>query len=293
MTDPIITIIVPVYNDHEGIQTTLDTLLTQSGDDYRIIVVDNNSTDCTPEVVRSYADDRISLLYETEIQSSYAARNTGIRNTESEIIGFVDADMVVPDDWLDSVREVMRTTNVDYMGCNVELTLPDNPSLSARYDYHTGFPINDYLEHQKFVPTCCLFVRREVFTDVGLFDPRVESGGDKEFGDRVHRAGYNQHFADNITVYHPTRNSIGELVSKDRRVGRGLCQLQRHHPDRYGTQGIPPRPSGIKQPDPDLSVLNRIIFTVLSNMLTGARGFGYYREYIYNRKQKSSITYPN
>jgi len=105
----------------------------------------------------------------------------------------------------------------------------------ARYDHHTGFPIDGYLNHQQFAPTCCLFVRRDVFEDVGLFDPRLVSGGDKEFGNRVDNAGYNQQFAEDVEMYHPTRNSLDALVSKDRRVGRGLCQLQRYHPNRYGT----------------------------------------------------------
>ncbi|SFS68486.1 glycosyltransferase [Halostagnicola kamekurae] len=275
------TIIVPVYNDPNGVATTLESLRAQrTGHEIEIIVVDNDSTDRTPEVVRSYEDDRITLENETDIQSSYAARNTGIRNTHADILAFVDADMTVPEDWLESALETFQSTDADYMGCNVELTLPDDPSLAARYDHHTGFPVEQYLEHQHFAPTCCLFVRREVFEDVGLFDHRLESGGDKEFGNRVHEAGYDMHFADDVTMYHPTRNTLGEHVKKDRRVGRGLCQLQRFHPERYGTPGVPPRPSGIKSPDSDLETSDRLAFGALSKTLTAVRGLGYYREYL-------------
>jgi len=151
---------------------------------------------------------------------------------------------------------------------------------AARYDHHTGFPIEGYLEHQQFAPTCCLFVRREVFEDVGLFDHRLISGGDKEFGNRVDNAGYAQQFAADVTMYHPTRNSLDALVSKDLRVGRGLCQLQRHHPDRYGTPGIPPRPTGIKQPDQTLPLRDRLAFGTLSKCFTGVRAVGYYNEYL-------------
>ena len=81
-------------------------------------------------------------------------------------------------------------------------------------------------------------------------------------------------------MYHPTRNSLRAHVDKDRRVGRGLCQLQRYHPDRYGTPGVPPRPSGIKRPDRDLPASDRVAFGALSTFLTGMRGLGYYREYL-------------
>jgi len=280
-----LSIIVPVYNDPVGIHTTLESLLTQTiSNNYRITVVDNDSTDRTPEVVHSHDDDRITLVHEREIQSSYAARNTGIRNTDAEILAFVDADMTVPEDWLESALNAFESTDADYMGCDVELSLPDSPTLPARYDHHTGFPVRQYLEHQHFAPTCCLFVRRTVFEDVGLFDHRLESGGDKEFGNRVHEAGYDLHYAEDVTMYHPTRNSLRAHVKKDRRVGRGLCQLQRFHADRYGTPGVPPRPSGIKRPNRDLPTRDRLAFGALSRLLTAVRGVGYYQEYLTGEK---------
>ncbi len=163
---------------------------------------------------------------------------------------------------------------------------------AARYDHHTGFPIEGYLRHQQFAPTCCLFVRREVFEDVGLLDPRLVSGGDKEFGNRVHEAGYDLQFAEHTTMSHPTRNTIRAHFKKDRRVGRGLCQLQRFHPDRYGTPGIPPRPTGIKRPQSELPTRDRLAFGVLSKVLTGVRGLGYYSEYLTGRHQSEDNEIP-
>ncbi|WP_323172307.1 glycosyltransferase [Natrialba sp. PRR66] len=277
-----VSIIVPVYNDPEGVRATLDSLRPQlAATDATAVVVDNGSTDRTPAAIDAYADgESIRHGTEAEIQSSYAARNTGVRATDSDILAFVDADMTVPEDWLESALEEFKATGADYMGCSVDLTLPENPTLAARYDHHTGFPIEQYLKHQQFVPTCCLFVRREVFEDVGLFDHRLVSGGDKEFGNRVHEAGYEMHVAADVTMFHPTRNSLRALISKDRRVGRGLCQLQRYYPERYGTPGVPPRPSGIKSPDSALPLRDRLAFSALSQTLTGVRGLGYYHEYL-------------
>lgn len=284
MTTPIeqVTAIIPVYNDPEGIDKTLRALTCQSDEIHEILVVDNGSNDDTRDVIHKYADERdnITLIVENEIQGSYAARNKGIKRATGDIIGFIDADETVEEDWIESALQTFQTRDADYMGCNVELTLPPNPTLAARYDHHTGFPVKQYLEHQYFAPTCCLFVRRNVFEEVGLFDHRLVSGGDKEFGNRVHEAGYDMHFAEDVTMYHPTRNTVQELVKKDRRVGHGLCQLQRYHPERYGTPGVPPRPSGVKLPDPDLETRDRLAFGALSRFLTGVRGLGYYQEYL-------------
>lgn len=285
--DPDVDVIIPVYNDPEGIDATIRSLGSQATD-HQLYVVDNGSTDRTREVVRSH-DDRCTLLEETKIQSSYAARNMGIRHASGDVLAFVDADMTVADDWLDCALAEFHDSGADYMGCHVELAMPDAPSLAARYDRHTGFPVQAYLESQRFVPTCCLVLRREVFDDVGLFDHRLTSGGDKEFGNRVHYAGYETHFAATATMYHPTRNSVRALVRKDRRVGRGLCQLQRHHPDRYGQPGVPPRPSGVKSPDRSLRTSDRLSFGTLSAFLTGVRALGYYEEYLTGERDDHDV----
>lgn len=279
-----IAIIVPVYNDPDGIKTTVDTAMNACDRDlhFDLIVVDNNSTDKTTETAHELANKYppVVIVEETAIQSSYAARNTGIRNTNAEILAFLDADMTVPDGWLKKAIDAFESSEADYIGTNVELQLPPDPPLAARYDHHTGFPVGRYLTQQNFAPTCCLFVNRSIFEEIGLYDPRLTSGGDKEFGNRVHEAGYELHYAEDITVYHPTRNSLHELVAKDRRVGRGLCQLQRYHPDRYGKPGIPPRPSGAKRPSDSVSYSEQIAFGSLGTMLTGMRGLGYYSELV-------------
>jgi len=175
----------------------------------------------------------------------------------------------------------MDEQGVDYLGCNVELMLPED-TLVGRYNAHTGFPVEQYLEEEQYAPTCALLVRREVFEDVGRFDARLISGGDREFGERVHEAGYDQGYAEDATVYHPARTSFKSLAKKNFRVGRGFCQKQRYYPERFGKPGIPPTPTGSSGGDagdePD-SLFDRLAFTFLSIAMLACRGLGYYYEF--------------
>ncbi|MFD1599221.1 glycosyltransferase [Halobellus rarus] len=286
-----VSIIVPVYNDPAGIQFTIESLSAQSIDrQFRVFVVDNDSTDRTPEVVRSYNDDRITLLHEDEIQGSYAARNKGIENTDSDVVAFLDADETVDKDWLEKAVAAMNDQNVDYLGCNVELTLPED-TFVGRYDGRTGFPVKQYLEEQHYAPTCALLVRRDVFEDVGPFDSRLVSGGDIEFGQRVHEAGYEQGYAEDAVVTHPARTSFEALAKKNFRVGRGFCQKQRYYPERYGTPGIPPTPSGSgtneNADEPD-ALATKIAFALLSVAMLACRGLGYYYEFLFEEERDLS-----
>ncbi|ELZ39416.1 glycosyltransferase, type 2 [Halorubrum tebenquichense DSM 14210] len=181
----------------------------------------------------------------------------------------------------------MDEQGVDYLGCNVELTLPED-TLVGRYNAHTGFPVKQYLENENYAPTCALLVRREVFEEVGFFDARLISGGDREFGERVHEAGYDQGYAEDAVVYHPARTRFESLAKKNFRVGRGFCQKQRYYPERYGTPGIPPRPSGSGNDDEEgdeLSLATRLAFAFLSFAMLTCRGLGYYYEFLFGEER--------
>ncbi|MFP8890035.1 glycosyltransferase [Natrialbaceae archaeon A-CW2] len=274
-------VVIPVYNDLKGIRRTLDTLLGYIQSKPEIIVVDNNSTDETPDIAAKYAveHDHIHLEHETDIQSSYAARNTGIEHasSESDVICFLDADQRVTEGWLEAALSRLQSENAHYLAPNIELEAPENPTRTAQYNRISGFPIEDFLEHHHYAPTSCLFVTRELLEDVGHFDKRLVSGGDLEFGNRVYDAGYDLVFAPESTVIHPTRANFRSLWRRNVRIGRGHCQLQRYYPERYGRVGIPPRPSGIRNEQYDGS-LHPLVYRSISFSMTGARGVGYTRE---------------
>ena len=286
-----ISIIIPVYNDPEALRTTLKSLITHTSIRAEIRVVDNNSTDQTRTMAAEYADrhSNVHLHTELDIQSSYAARNTGIEHATGDIVCFLDADQTVTEGWLETALEAIDERDAHYLAPDVQLVEPDKSTLAGRYNTRTGFPIAEFLGRHNYAPTSCLFVTRKLLEDIGIFDERLISGGDKEFGNRVHNAGYELHYAPEVVVHHPARNSLRALVKRNLRIGRGHCQLQQYYPDRYGRIGIPPRPSGIhgdqiqtpdtrQTNDENPEGIERILFALLAVGMTATRGVGYYRE---------------
>lgn len=227
-----ISVIVPVYNDSDALKTTVDSLLAQTYPEkaYEIIIVDNGSSDETFDVASAYAQQhpqQIGAFQESTIQSSYAARNLGISKARGELFAFIDADMIAPPHYLDELARAFEA-DIDYAGCAVEIVV-DEPSPAALYNQSTGFPIAIYLAKDRYAPTCCLCVRRAVIDAVGPFDRRLESGGDMEFGRRVHRRGFKQAFLPQITLLHPARSHFRALYNKARRVARGHAQICHFH----------------------------------------------------------------
>lgn len=232
-----VSVIIPVYNEPRGLQQTLASLVRQDfpSGAYEIIVVDNGSSDHTfEEAVKYYQQhpNLIKALKEDTIQGSYAARNKGLSVAKGDIICFIDADMTVEPDYLSQVVKVFQTGQPDYLGCKVVL-YADKKTLAAKYNQLNGFNVEAYLRSDKFVPTCCLSVKKSAFDIVGGFDHRLESGGDFDFGQRVFRAGLKQQYADHILMKHPARWKYSSLVKKSKRVARGIAQLYRYFPAGY------------------------------------------------------------
>jgi cellulose synthase/poly-beta-1,6-N-acetylglucosamine synthase-like glycosyltransferase len=99
VSEPVISVIVPVYNGEATIGRCIEALLAQSvpRSTYEVIIVDNNSMDSTAAVARNYG---VRLLHEREMQTSYAARNRGIAHACGEILAFTDADCAPDPEWL-------------------------------------------------------------------------------------------------------------------------------------------------------------------------------------------------
>jgi glycosyltransferase involved in cell wall biosynthesis len=223
------TVVVPVCNSPDGIRVTLNALVRQAypKQAYEVIVVDNRSSDETPHVVEEYVtayEGLVRLYYQDEIQSSYAARNTGIEHARGQIIAFVDADMWMDEDWLAAVVKYMVNTQAQYMGCGVVIK-SEKDTLASLYDKVTGFPIEEYIRRHHFATTACLTVTRDLVNRIGVFRPLLVSGGDNEFGNRAHSCGVELHYASHIVLYHPARASLMSLVKKAFRIGRGRGQL--------------------------------------------------------------------
>lgn len=289
-TSVCVSVVVPVYNDPEGIHTTLKALIDQSRGDYEILPVDNDSTDQTGDVISSVAADNADLVHpceETEVQSSYAARNAGIRNGSGDIFIFLDAGVRVESTFVENVITSLESRNCDYLGCNVEVTVSPDPTFAERYELSLSFPVETYLQDKHFAPTCALGVRREVLDRVGIFDERLESGGDKEFGQRIYRAGFEQCYADDITAYHPARDSWSALRSKSLRIGRGSAQMRKYHPEIDGyhyplhpINFLPPSPFRLRRrySGEDVSLTSMVEFYLLEYALKLTQTYGALQE---------------
>lgn len=236
---PACSIIIPVYNDAEGLRRCLEALARQSFpiDKAEVIVVDNGSRVSPVEVIAGFGF--ASLVMESE-PGSYAARNAGVGKATGAILVFTDADCMPHEDWLGNLlARFSRGQAVEAVGGEVSLVTSDEPTAAEAYEKVFGFRQSKYISENGFAVTANLAIRRATFDRIGWFSAAVKSGGDRDWGHRLHMAGGRIEYAADAVVYHPARATLRELVRKRRRVQAGRLAVPRLV-DRFA--GWEPRP---------------------------------------------------
>jgi cellulose synthase/poly-beta-1,6-N-acetylglucosamine synthase-like glycosyltransferase len=224
---PAVSVIVPIYNGETDLPDLLYGLQSQT---YPLnlveyLLVDNGSDDRTPELLQSFAEVtplNVRLLRETQIQSSYAARNTGIQAATADILVFTDADCRPHPNWLSQIVQPFVEPTIGVVAGEI-LALPGKSILERYADRHAILSQKYTLSHS-FCPygqTANLAMRRATLAEVGLFRPYLTTGGDADLCWRIlQHSHWRIQLAEQSVVSHRHRSTLGALCSQWQRYGR-------------------------------------------------------------------------
>jgi len=228
-----LSVIIPVYQDVQGLTDTLFSLEKQtlSRSKFEIIVVNDGGD---PAISAACAKFPVTEVVQVPNQGSYAARNAGLNKSRGACIGLLDADEIVDPEWCANGFEALSRAHVVVGQTRFILSSP--PSLVEIWQEAHYFPV-EQMVRQRVAATANLFLRREVFEKVGWFDARLRSGGDLEF---TYRAGQDAtlEFIHDPTVmcHHPARN-YDQVIQSISRIAYG--QLAAHQFDKQSRVPIP------------------------------------------------------
>lgn len=122
-----VSVVIPAFNEEEYISTCLESFMNQQVKADEIIVVNNNSTDSTEDIVKQFP---VTLLH-LEEPNVIGARNIGFDTAQYEIIARTDADSHVPPDWILKIKEDFETHDIDAL--TGPISYYDTPMRSPRF----------------------------------------------------------------------------------------------------------------------------------------------------------------
>ncbi len=134
---PQITVIVPVYKVEEYLPTCVDSILSQTFEDFELILIDDGSPDNCGAICDNYArkDQRIKVIHQ-ENQGLSGARNSGLDIATGAYMTFIDSDDAVTDAYLEKLFELIQKENADIVACQ-------------RFEFEDGANIDSYLHNNE------------------------------------------------------------------------------------------------------------------------------------------------
>lgn len=211
-----VSVIVPVYNNATDLEECLGAFKASSLPDSEILVVDDASTDDTPEVATRMGARVLRLAKNS---GPAAARNYGARHAQGDILFFVDADVVIAPGTVNRVMTVFE----------------ENPDLAAVFGSYDARPraggllsqywnLRHHFVHQQGDPDASTFwagcgaIRRSVFEEIGGFDEkrfRYPSIEDIELGYRLRQAGHRILLDKSLQGTHLKRWDLRSIIQTD------------------------------------------------------------------------------
>ena len=182
--NPLISVIVPVYNVEKYLDRCVESIINQTYTNLEIILVDDGSPDNCPAMCDKWAekDERIRVIHKPNGGVS-SARNTGIENSNGEYIAFVDSDDYTADNYVEALIKNLIDNDCDLVACNFNYVNKDSTFIKTS-EYKKALCagkheiLSDYLNEAFVDPGCPgkLYVKNVI--DSLRFDENIKNGED-------------------------------------------------------------------------------------------------------------------
>jgi glycosyltransferase involved in cell wall biosynthesis len=184
---PVVSVVIPSFNRGHCIKPCIESVLAQSYRDLEVIVIDDGSVDDTRDQVSSVSDARIRYIAHNQNRGGAAARNTGIRKSQSEFIAFLDSDDRWTPDKLEKQLQLLRMNGEEY-GFVYSWSIAKNPAGEEVWRMNKtidGLAVVDLILANFIGTFSSVVVRRSVLDAVNGLDERMRSCQDWDLFVRI------------------------------------------------------------------------------------------------------------
>jgi glycosyltransferase involved in cell wall biosynthesis len=168
---PRVSVLIGCWNNARTLPQAIDSILSQTLNELELIVVDDGSTDQTPELARAVSDPRLRYL-PLEHMGISRSLNEGIRAARGTVIAIQDADdWSLPERLERELALLDSRPEVAVVGCRMREVAEDGAELRPRTAFAAG-EVNRTLMRFNPIPNSCAAFRRELVLAAGGYDPR-------------------------------------------------------------------------------------------------------------------------
>lgn len=228
--------IIPVYNRPDEVDELLQSMTHQTLTDFEVIVVEDGSARDCKEVCARYAGKLDLHYYMKENSGPGQSRNYGAERARGEYLIILDSDVVLPEGYLQSVDDELRTLPADAFGgpdCAHPSFTPTQKAISYSMTsfFTTGGIRGGKKKMDKFYPRSFnMGIRRDVYKELGGFS-RMRFGEDIDFSIRIFKAGHACRLFPGAWVWHKRRTDFRKFFRQVYNSGIARINLYKKYPE--------------------------------------------------------------
>ncbi len=231
---PSISVIVPTKNEEKVIERLIVSLLNLEypNDKKEIVLVEDGSTDKTPEICRAYAEryPGIKFVQQEKSTGKPSALNLGFRHAKGEIVAIFDSDNIPESDVLLKAITYFEDPSVGAVQGTTCIVNEDENMLTKFASYEETVWLKNYLQGKDalglFVPLTgsCQFIRKDVVLEVGPWDEKALAE-DLEMSARITEKGYDVRYAPDVISWQEAPSNVTQMVRQRIRWFRGYMEV--------------------------------------------------------------------
>lgn len=238
---PKVSVIIPTYNRAHLVGRAIQSVLAQTFRDFQLIVIDDGSTDNTPEVVSSIRDERVRYIRHEKNGGASAARNSGIRAASGAYIAFQDSD----DEWMtDKLEKQMKAfenvasdVGVVYTGF-WKIEGDKKTYIPSRKIEPKDGNLHSLLLRSNFIGGPVVLMKRECFDKAGMFDEELPMLNDWELWIRVSKYYQFKYLNEPLVMAYHTPGGVNKQRYRTQALARKLI-FERHYEDMKRNRRLP------------------------------------------------------
>ena len=231
-------IIIPVYNRPQEVDELLESLCSQTFNDFEVVVVEDGSTEKCDTVCKKYKE-QLSLNYFFKPNSGPGpSRNYGAERSQGEYLIILDSDVIVPENYLEIIKEELDREPCDAFG-GPDRAHPSFTPIQKAIKYSmtsfftTGGIRGGKQKLDKFYPRSFnLGIKKSVYEALGGFAP-MRYGEDIDLSTRIFKNGYSCRLFSEAFVYHKRRVKFSSFFRQVKHSGEARIVLKNKYPDTF------------------------------------------------------------
>ncbi|HIE34257.1 MAG TPA: glycosyltransferase family 2 protein [Candidatus Altiarchaeales archaeon] len=240
---PMVSIVVPAFNEEEGIEETIKSLLSIDYENLEIIVVNDGSTDRTMEIVEKHAiDSRIVLINNEKNIGKAASLNKGIEKAKGEFVACVDADTTLSKNVIKKTLPYFSNPDVASVVARIKVKRPRNwleRIIDVEYNLGLGFYLKlfSFLNCLYLTPGQFSIYRKKILEEINGFDENsiVE---DTEIAYRIQKRNYKIVCCLSAVAYTSVPRNIKTLYYQRKRWYSGTLMTILKHRDVFFNKNL-------------------------------------------------------